>query len=167
MPRVIDENIQIGPVLHEWSIPEYNQYERNRFWYVLMSIVGAALIIYAVLTGNFLFALIIVLFAIILFLQSHQEPIILPFRITELGVVVNNRFYKYSELNEFYILYNPPELKVLFIETNSGTRPDLRVPLMDMNPNEIRMTLQEFLTENLEKEEEPFGDMMARKWMFH
>jgi hypothetical protein len=35
---------------------------------------------------------------------------------------------------------------------------------MDMDPNEIRITLRSFIEENLEKEEEPFTDMIGRKW---
>lgn len=168
MPKVIDENSFVGEVLHEWSVPEYEQHIRTIPWYVIMGIIGVALVAYAVLTGNFLFALILVLFSIIIFLQSHQAPIIIPFRITELGLVVNNRFYAFSELDKFYIIYNPQdEAKMLYVETHSITRPALRIPLMDMDPNDVRMTLREFLEEDLEKEEEPFSDMFARKWRIH
>ena len=38
---------------------------------------------------------------------------------------------------------------------------------MDEDPNEVRSTLKEFLDEDLEKEEEPFSDMLARKWQLH
>jgi hypothetical protein len=168
MPKVIDENSFVGEVLHEWSVPEYEQHLRNTAWFVIMGVLGFAFIAYAIFTGNFLFALIIVLFAIIIFLQSHQEPIIIPFRITELGLVVNNRFYTFSELNKFYIIFNPDdEVRMLYIEMASAMRPQLRIPLMDMDPNEVRMTLREFMEEDLEKEEEPFSDMFARKWRIH
>ncbi len=167
MPQAIDDNVLIGDILHEWSVPEYEQHVRNTAWFVIMGVLGAIFIIYAVLTGNFLFALILVLFAIIIFLQSHQKPIIIPFKITELGVVVNNRFYNYAELDEFYMIYNPPEVQMLFIETVGHTRPRLRIPLMDRDPNMVRATLREFLNENLKKEEEPMSDMIGRKWQLH
>ncbi|HAT03696.1 MAG TPA: hypothetical protein DCS29_02885 [Candidatus Magasanikbacteria bacterium] len=167
MPRVINDEVLVGNTLHEWSVPEYEQHNRNRAWYILMSVLGIGFVVYAIITSNFLFALVIVLFAVIIFLQSHQEPIIIPFKITELGLIVNNRFYLYSELSDFYIIYNPPEIKVLFIETLSATRPTLRIPLMDEDPNAIRSTLREFVEENLEKEEEPLSDMLGRKWQLH
>jgi len=167
MPQLLDGNVIIGDILHEWSIAEYEQYERNWIWYLLMGTLGTVFVVYAVLSGNFLFALIIVLFSIILFMQSHQQPVILPFKIAEFGIVVNNRFYPYAELDSYYIVYNPPDVKMLFIETKSSVRPIVRVPLMDMNPNDVRQTLREFLPEDLEKEEEPFADMMARKWRIH
>lgn len=167
MPQIIDETVLTGDIIHEWSVAEYEQHSRNKAWYIIMGIFGIGLTLYAVLTGNFLFALVLVLFGVILFLQANQAPIVIPFQITELGVVVNNRFYGYSELDEFYIIYNPPEVKMMFIETSGTTRPRLRIPLMDMDPNQIRATMREFLDENIEKEEEPMSDMIGRRWQLH
>lgn len=167
MPRLAHPNVNIGKILHEWTITEYDHHQRNLFWYLFMLTTGLLLVGYALFSGNFLFALIIVLFAIIMFLQSQQHAPQMPFRIAELGVIINNRFYPYSELQDFYVVYDPPDVKTLFLETNSSMRPRIRVPLMDVDPNEVRFTLREFLPEDVEKEEEPFSDMIARKWMIH
>ena len=104
MPQPLKTDTLIGNVLREWTIAEYERHERGAVWYWLMCVVGLALVIYGMLTGNFLFALIIILFAIVMFLQSRQEPLQLPFQITELGAVVGNRFYPYGELKGFYII---------------------------------------------------------------
>lgn len=168
MPKKIEENLNVGEILHEWSIPEYEQHERNRAWYIIMGLIATVLITYSLLSSNFLFSLVLILFIIIIFLQSHQDPIIIPFAITDLGVIVNDRFYQYSELTEFYIIYNPEEeLKMLYLETAGNFTPRLRVPLMDSDPNEIRITLRSFIEENISKEEEPFSDMIGRKWRIH
>jgi len=167
MPKVVTEETTLGDTLMEWSIAEYEQHDRPNSWYVIMTIIGVLLVGYAIFTNNFMFAIIIVLFVIIVFLQSHQDPIVVPFRITEAGVIINNRLYIYSELTDFYIIYHPPEIKMLFIETTSAIRPRIRVPLMDMDPVKVRELLLEFLEENLEKEEEPMSDMVARQWRIH
>ncbi|KKQ27163.1 MAG: hypothetical protein US42_C0014G0060 [Candidatus Magasanikbacteria bacterium GW2011_GWC2_37_14] len=167
MPQLIKDIASLGQVLHEWSILEYEQHERNTAWYVIMGVLGVGLVTYALLTGNFLFALIVVLFAIILFLQSHQSPRNVLFQITDLGVVVGSRFYPYSELNNFYVVYNPPEVKNLFISCKSTWRPLLRIPLLDKNPVEVKYSLREFLTEDLEKEDEPMSEKIGRNWRIH
>ena|SRR3989338_108954 len=166
MPKQIDEQTLVGGILHEWTIQEYERHERGTFWYVFMISIGLALVLYALATQNFLFALIIILFAIILFLQSHQEPLQVQFQITELGVIISRRFYTWSEFNNYYIIYEPPHVKTLFLDTVSTLRPALRVPLLDMNPNEIRHTLSQYLSEDVEKEE-PLSDRMARNWRIH
>lgn len=157
----------MGDILHQWTIKEYDQHERGVWWHVITITLAIVLVGYGLWTDNFMFSLIIILGAIILYLQSYQPPQKLPFAITELGIAVGNRFYTYHELTAFYIVYQPPRVKTLFLETKSSIRPRIRVPLTDQHPVEIRHTLQEFLEEDLEVEEEPTSDMIAREWKLH
>lgn len=167
MPQPITEQTLLGDVIHEWMVREYDKHERGQLWYLGIGVLGIAFIIYGVASGNFMFALIIILAGIILFLQHHQDAQEVLFQITELGLVVGTKFYQYNELDAFYIIYNPPEVKTLFIETKSAMRPLIRVPLMDNNPLEVRNLLQEFLEEDIEKEDEPLSDTFARNWKMH
>jgi len=167
MAKSIDGNTSIGDVLHQWTILEYEKHERGTLWHILMLSTGIALVVYGLLSDNFLFALIIILFSIIMFLQANQEPQQISFGITELGVIVGNRFYAYSEFESFHIIYQPPSVKTLFFETRSVFRPTLRVPLLDVNPVDIRFTLSEYISEDLTKEEEPLSDTAVRNWKIH
>ena len=167
MPERITENTLLGDILHKWTIEEYSQHERHVIWYIVMVTLGLGLVLFGIATGNFLFSLIVILFGIILFLQSHQTPPQILFQITELGIILNDRFYKYSEFENFYVIYNPPEVKTLFLDPINNMRPTIRIPLLDMNPVEIKNSLMEFLSEDLEKEEEPLADRMARNWRIH
>ena len=167
MPQIIKGEMDLGQVLQEWNFQEYEHYERGAVWYIIMSILGVLFVLYAIFTGNFLFAVVIVLFAIILFLQSHQQPSKVLFKITDLGLVVGARFYPYTEFNNFYLVYNPPEVKTLFLDTKSLWQPLMRIPLLEQNPLEVKQTLLEFLPEDLEKEEEPLADKIARTWRLH
>jgi hypothetical protein len=167
MPKKLANNTLVGDVQFEWSIQEYEQHSRNFLWYALMTVVGVCLVLTGIFTGNFLFSLIIILFAIILFLQSHQTPPQITFKITELGLVIGGRFYPYQELSDFFIVYNPLEgIKTLFVETKSVTSPLLRIPLLDENPLEVKQVLGQYLLENLEKEE-PLSERLARNWRLH
>lgn len=167
MPKPLLADTVTGDVLHEWTIQEYDRHERGTWWYILIISIGLVFVAYGLYTQNFLFSLIIILAAIILFLQSHQSPPQVSFRIAELGLLIGNRFYAYTELESFYIIYNPPEVKTLFIESKSALRPTLRLPLLDEDPVTVRQTLLEFLEEDIEKEEEPLSDRAARMWKIH
>ena len=129
-----------------------------------MITIGLIFVLYGIFSNNFLFSLIIILTGIILFVHSRQEPMPLPFQIAELGVIVGKRFYHYDELKSFYLVYQPPEVKTLFFETKNPLRPHLRVSLYDVNPLQVRDTLRQFLTEDLDHTEEPLSDMIARHW---
>ncbi len=164
MPQQITQETDVGDIFYEWTVKEYEQYERNRAWYMFMLTVGLLLVLYGIFTQNFLFVLIIALAGIILFIQNKQAPPSVNVAITNVGVVLNNRIYPYTELKDFYLIYNPPETKMLYIDTKTILRPLLRIPLENMNPLDIRFSLREFLPEDLEKETEPFLDEMTRKW---
>jgi hypothetical protein len=167
VPKKINDIPSVGTILHQWTLNEYEQHDRTPFWYVFMLSIGLLLVVFGLFTGNFLFALIIILFAIVLFFQSQQSAIEVLFTITDLGVVISNRFYSYSEIGEFFIIYQPPQVKTLYLNTASIWVPKLRIPLYDQNPVEIRHTLQAYLIENIEKEDEPISDRLARNWGIH
>ncbi len=161
------ENVNIGDVVFSWTIKEYQKYERDKRWYFIMLGLGALLVIYAVVSVNYLFALIIVLFAIILLMSDMKEPMEVPFVITNLGIIVGNRFYRFSELNNFWIIYNPPEIKSLYFSFNSFFRHRLQIPLLDYDPRSIREVLVKYLEEDLDKEDEPLSDRLSRIFRIH
>ena len=65
---------EFGDILVSWEVDEYPQHERSRMWYILASVVGIGLIVYAVLTSNFLFAVIILMIAVIMVLSMFTKP---------------------------------------------------------------------------------------------
>lgn len=167
MPQQMARTTVAGDILHQWTIQEYEQYTRKLSWFVLMGIVGSVLIILALWRGNFLFLVIIILFGIILFLQSEQRPPQIPFKITDIGIIIGSRLYAYDELENFYIIYQPPVVKSLYFETKAPYRPRIHIPLLDQNPLEIRESLLQFLPEDLEQEQEPLSERMARDLQIH
>lgn len=163
MPQILTDDTRVGTIHHAWQVSEYERHERGRTWYIVMGIIALLLIFYALKTQNFLFALIIILAGIILYVQSHQEPLTVQFAIADAGIIVNNRFYAYGELTSFYLVYNS-EVKTLFFETKSALRPMLRISLLDADPDEITDTLRKYLPEKEGTEDEPTTDVLARRW---
>lgn len=167
MPKQITRDTLIGEVLYEWTVKEYEKHDRATSWYIIVGSVLSLLTLYGMFSGNFLFALVIILASIILFVQGKQEPIDVSFAITKLGLIVGNRFYQFNEIWDFYIIYDPPNVKMLYLDTKSSVRPLLRIPLINNNPIEIRKTLRNYLDEDLDQDEEPAADTFARKWLIH
>ncbi|MFB6182090.1 MAG: hypothetical protein ABEJ24_04315 [Candidatus Magasanikbacteria bacterium] len=167
MPEKVTEDTIIGDIIHEWEISEYEDHDRGPTWIIISSLLGLGLVIFAVWSQNFLFALIIMLLGIIIFLQHNQEPAQIPFAITELGIVVGNKFYPYGELDAFFIVYEPPKIKKLYFETESKIKPLVHIPLKEQNPVEVRETLKGYIPEDLDREEEPLSDFLAREWKLH
>ncbi|MBL7141499.1 hypothetical protein ISS21_00130 [Patescibacteria group bacterium] len=153
-----------GQVILKWYFPEYTQYQRSKSWYVIVGLVLVIAIFYSFLTANFLFTLFLVLFGLIFILHLRRTPIKVEFKIFEDGLMVGARFYEWSEIRNFRLVYRPPETKRLYLDLKSVLIPDLSVSLEDQNPLEIRKALKEYLEEDLSKEEETLIDRLNR-WL--
>jgi hypothetical protein len=152
-----------GTILAQWTFPEYERHERGRLWYLIALGIDALLLIYAVKDGNFLFALIIILFTLIIFTHHRSEPIELPFVIYSSGIQIGDRFYLYREINAFAVIYEPPVVKRLYIKPKGNViRNELSIPLQKQNPIKIRSILLDYLDEDLDHDRESPNDMAMR-----
>ena len=166
-PSHKEQHGEFGKVYFSWDFPEYNTSWRNNSWYKWAIPVALVLVAYAFFTGNYLFAVIIVLFGIIYFFQSFDNPLTVRCEITEDGIVLGARFYDYRDLSLFWIIYEPPEVKNLYIEFRNSLKPRIGIPLGDQNPLAIREVLAQYLDEETERENEPISDGLSRVFRMH
>lgn len=163
MPQNQDPKVkkgEFGRIFFDWKVPEYTVHERSHAWYLVMIILGLALIIWSIYTANFLFALIIILATFIIFLRIYYEPKDLDCQITEDGIKIGNQFFDYEILQNFYIIYYPPAIKKLFFTRKGINLADISVPLDKMNPILIRQQLLGYLREDLEREHQSTADLI-------
>ncbi len=156
------ELIGFGNKLIGWEVDEYDRHERGLRWYILATIIGVALIVYAIMTSNFLFAVIILMIGVIIFLSSIREPHRIQVQITDNGIVIGQTFHPYKTIKDFAIVYDPPEVKVLYLDFFSVWRPLMSIPLEDTDPNTVRDALLPYCIENLERTEESLTDLVSR-----
>lgn len=145
-----------------WESPEYDRYERGKRWYVIMSIVAVLMVAYAIWTANFLFAFIILIAAIILVLTGNEKPKKILVQIGHNGIVRNGDFVSFDEMENFAIVYQPPHIRVLYIEPKSFFKPRLRVYLGEQDPVAIREHLRDYVQEDLDLRDEHASDILAK-----
>ncbi|MEA2088624.1 MAG: hypothetical protein U9O55_02165 [Patescibacteria group bacterium] len=112
-----------------------------------------------------MFPIIIIMVALIILNSHKKEPLEMNFFIMEKGIKLNKKFYNYSEINNFSIVYDPPETKNLYFEIDNVLKTVLIIPFADnISPLNIRDILLKYLEENLNKEglsaSEEFGRLM-------
>lgn len=150
-------------VLMSWESREFIQYDRNPAWILVVYILASLTLVYAIWTMNFLFAVLVVLFTIIIVIYTQRKPNILKVAVMKKGFKINNTLYTYEDdLENFWILYNPPDLKVLNFKRRQALLPALVIQLEDQNPLKIREMLLKFLPEDLTQDESTI-DKMSRK----
>jgi uncharacterized membrane protein YobD (UPF0266 family) len=157
-----EQSINIGATQLEWEVDEYPKHERSQRWYLIASVLAVALITYAVATANFLFAVIILMICVITLLSTFVPSQRVPVIITNTGFVVADMYYDYEAIKSFAIAYDPPDVKLLYVQFQSALHPSLSVPLEDVDPNEVREYLLPFCAENLEHTQERLTDTVRR-----
>lgn len=157
-----NESIPIGNVLKSWEMPEFIAHDRGRWWYFIAGVLAAILLVYAIVKTNYLFAIIILIFAIIIILSGLRKPEPIAVQITETGILLGEHFYPYRDINCFHIVYQPPMVKCLYFETKSSLRPRVTLHLENENPVEIRNLLAEHIKEDHEQLDEPFSEFIGR-----
>ena len=157
-----EEKFEEDNILIDWEFPEFVKHERTKKWYIVAIIILGLCLIYAVWTKNILFAIILVLAVFISILQQFQKPHIVHAAISEDGIIVGNKLYSLDELKSFWVIYNPPLAKLLYLDFKNSFKKSLSIPLDDVDPVKVREILSQYLEEDLEREEEELGDRFAK-----
>lgn len=154
------QELQNGKTFVEWHAPEFIAPERTQQWYLLWLLGALAVITISVIFKNILFAILILLTAIAVLLQSQRTPKIITCAITSRGVRIGERQYKFDDIESFWIIYEPPHTKVLLLSSKQMLNPQIAVEIAQENPVRIRQALLQFLPE---KEQRPsFIDWLTR-----
>ncbi len=145
-----------------WEVPSFQKHDRGRGWYVIMILLAVFLVAYAVYTANFLFAFLILLMSLLLLLTNRQEPVPMLVQLGQNGIVINGKLHMYEDLDTFSIIYQPPVIKVLYIETRNVLTPRLRITLDDQDPVSIRHHLKQYIREDMDLRGEYVSDIVGR-----
>jgi len=147
-------------VIAHWQAPEFEEYERDRKWYIWVSVALVAIVGWAIYTNSPVMAITFILIGVVGYIYMQQAPRILDFMITYDGVVAGREIFEFDNIESFWIFYEPPHIKVLSLKTDSHLLPFVHIPIEEENPVHIRQILLKFIPE--EKQEEGMVQVMER-----
>lgn len=168
------ENNQIQYL--SWQVPEYEQKERTRNWYILASVflliclffsffeINHWKVVFLGTNSNFIFALILIISSIIMIINDGREPNMVDFKIGPEGINIGKRFYDYDDIRHFSIIYKPnDDIKNLYFEfKNSFTTHRLSIHLNEQDPITVRNYLVRYLDEDLERVGQPISEQLTK-----
>ncbi len=156
--ELIEENSD--DVLFHWQAPEYEMIRGDRRWYLYLSLILFAIIGYAVFTNSPIMAITFILIGVVEYIYINKEPRTLTFKITPEGIFAGNELYPFENIKSFWILYEPPHIRVISLHTKGTLLPFIHIPVHDEDPVKIRGILLEHISE--EKQEMRFVDTLER-----
>lgn len=133
-------------VLIGWKAPEFQSYERSWVYYSIFAVILLAVIAYAVYTKDWFVLVIFVILAVFIIWYQRKEPKIKTYRITQLGIYEDNKFYQYSEIYSYWLLARG-EHKALNIIFAKKYLPQMTILLDKIDPIKIREVLSKYIPE--------------------
>lgn len=134
-----------------WTAPEFNYTPKGPDWYWTLGIITTTLVIIALLTGNVLFAIILIIGGLGLGYQAGKKPRVVEITVDDRGVRSEDTLYPYSSLKSFRIENNKHEQK-LILQSEKSLMPFIIIPINEADPEQLRHYLLQFLPEEQHKE---------------
>lgn len=143
-----DKNIKIP---YNWQDFEYEYFEKSAEWFWSVIVLSLAAATASFILDNFLFGVLAGISGGAIAFYGVKKPKFMDFGITERGVRVGDKLFSYSEIDSFWLYYDPPFTKSLSIKSKKIFMPYIQIPLGDADPNAIREILLKFIKEKEHK----------------
>ncbi|MBX4187164.1 MAG: hypothetical protein KW802_02825 [Candidatus Doudnabacteria bacterium] len=145
-----------------WKAQSHIQHQRSPFWYFMFAIVTLALLSFAVYSHSLLTGITFFLVCTVLLTLSIQPSREVTYKITKTGISVGHLTYPYKIIKRFWIIYNPPEVKTINLETTAYLNNRVILQLGNQDPVLVKLILGDYILEDLETEES-ISETLARR----
>jgi len=112
-----------------WRIEEYKHRDKSPDWFWALGVVAVAGATIAVIANNILFAILILIGALILGYYANRQPQLIDIAINDEGVIVRNMFYPFERTTGFALDIHDHFGAYLLIETTAALMPVVSIPL--------------------------------------
>lgn len=144
-----------------WPAPEYIKHTKGRLWFIFNGLLVLGIVVYGVITNSWTMSVAFLIFAGVYYLIHQEEPRQITIAISEMGIKIDTRFYPFSSIRYFWIVYNPPFVKTLHLKLASRTLSEIEVQLADQNSADVRSYLLKQIPE-MEGKEESLTSIFSR-----
>jgi hypothetical protein len=124
---------------HFWTTFDYIHEPKSPFWYLFWGFILGGSLIYAILSQNFLFAIILVIGLIFIFYSEFQKPKILYVELDDKKIKINDEIFN---LNDYYC-FSIFKIRDRFF---------LEIYPKSFFKKEIHIAIPEHLVENIRKD---------------
>ena len=133
-----------------WHAPEFTYHEKSADWYWVLGIVVVIGALIAVVVGNILFAILIVIGGFAIGMYASKHPDMLTCELTRKGVHVNDKRYPFSSIKSFWVDDERDGKHKLLITLKRHLAMHVIIPVEGINPNVIR----NYLLDHIDEEEQ-------------
>ena len=146
-----------------WQIKDYEHKGHDKKWYIIAGLIALILIAYSIFTHNYLFALLILMAAVLIYVLDQEEPMLIDLTISGSGIHLGQKTITYERLKDFAVVFRPNDnIRNLYFDYKNTARHRLSFPLNGTDPLILRRFLLKYLPENLERTDAPLSEGLAK-----
>ncbi len=129
-----------------WSALEHEPREYTVRWFLGIGVLALIFVLFGILAKSYLFIALVVVSYFVLLMYAKRQPREIACAITAEGIWVGRRLYRVADLVSFCI-FDRHDRRELSLETKHHLTGFLALPLGDMDPEAVRITLLELIPE--------------------
>lgn len=138
----------------EWEALEHHHEPKNSDWFWVLGIFTISGAVTAILLDNILLGILVLIAGAVMAILATRPAKTVTYAITPRGVRIDNSFYPYTALENYFIEEHPIVGHQLLIRSQKMFMPLLILPLPEDDVDDIESIIAERLPE--EHLEEPF-----------
>jgi hypothetical protein len=139
--------------LISWNAPEHLHVEKSPDWYWAVGIITLAIAAVAIIFGNVITGIFVLVAAAALVLHASRPPRIIYHEVNDRGIIVNDRLYPFLSLESFWIPHDELPPKIL-VKSRKMLMPFIVIWIAEIDPESVREILLKYIAET--EHREPF-----------
>jgi len=146
--QLTPEKVAFEPLV--WEADEHVHTDKGKDWYWALGLMAVALAVGALLFNNVLFAVFVLVAAVVLAMLASQKPRRVTFAVTQRGVRVDDKLYPYQSIETFGVEeqdVNSTDADKLILQLKSNFAMNVIIPLVGVDSDEVHTRIGAFVPE--------------------
>lgn len=135
-----------------WNAPILPRHNRSPRWYMILAVIILGVAAYGILTSAWTLSVVAVLIGCMEFLLRGAEPPIKHISLTTNGIFLDGGFTRWEDCSSFWIIRTPQYTRLHIGKRDPKAR-ELHIQIENVDPQEVRWTLSQFLSEDTQQVE--------------
>lgn len=144
-----------------WIAREFPYHEKSFAWFIGAGVIILSLIIYGLMTDGWTFSMALIIAAAAYYVSHRNPPELVTITVTDKGITIGKNRIEYPAIKYFWITYNPPVVKRLYLRLASKLATNIAIELDGVDAQDLRQALKKYIKEN-QTHEEPFTESLIR-----
>ncbi len=132
--------------LISWNAPEHYHVEKKPDWYWSVGIITLAISAVAMIFGNYITGIFILVASVALVLHASRPPRKVYHEINDRGIIVNNDFHSFLSLESFWIPHDIVPARII-LKSRHLLSPYIIIFIAEIDPEEVREVLLKYISE--------------------